>query len=106
MTDIVNRRRRARQLALGAGVMVAIWACGGTSARADGTWCASVQGPDGGAVSCSYATWQQCMASLGGVGGICHLNPDSGAPSGWSDRPPSRAAGSPGTAVGARRASP
>jgi Protein of unknown function (DUF3551) len=95
MSNITKRRRSARWFVLGAGIMVAIWGCGGTRARADGPWCASVQGPDGGAVSCSYGTWQQCMAALGGVGGICHLNPVSGAPSGWRDRLPSRILGSP-----------
>jgi hypothetical protein len=98
MLSIINRRGRARQLALGAGIMVAMWAW--DNARADGPWCASVQGPDGGAVSCSYTTWRQCMASLGGVGGVCHLNPASGVLSGWDDRPPSRIVGSPGTAAG------
>jgi hypothetical protein len=47
-------------------------------ARAEGLWCASVQGPDGGYVSCSYASWQQCQAALSGQGGICHRNPGAG----------------------------
>jgi hypothetical protein len=48
-------------------------------ARAEGLWCASVQGPDGGYVSCSYASWQQCQAALSGNGGICHRNPNAGS---------------------------
>ena len=46
-----------------------------TQVRAEGPWCALVQGPDGGYVSCAYATWQQCQAALSGLGGICHRNP-------------------------------
>jgi hypothetical protein len=41
-------------------------------------WCANVQGPDGGYVSCGYATRAQCLEALSGVGGICHENPASG----------------------------
>ena len=41
-------------------------------------WCALVQGPDGGYVSCGYATRAQCVDALSGVGGICHENPDGG----------------------------
>jgi Protein of unknown function (DUF3551) len=48
-------------------------------ARAEGLWCASVQGPDGGYVSYGYASWQQCQAALSGQGGICHRNPGGGA---------------------------
>jgi hypothetical protein len=44
-------------------------------ARAEDLWCASVQGPDGGYVSCGYASWQQCQAALSGQGGICYRNP-------------------------------
>jgi hypothetical protein len=43
--------------------------------RAEGAWCALVQGPDGGYVSCAYSSWRQCQAALSGLGGICHLNP-------------------------------
>jgi len=59
-------------LALGVAV-VALF--GGAPARAEARWCASVQGPDGGFVSCGYATWQQCRAALSGQGGICHPDP-------------------------------
>jgi hypothetical protein len=41
-------------------------------------WCALVQGPDGGYVSCGYSTRAQCLEALSGVGGICHENPAAG----------------------------
>jgi len=47
-----------------------------SGARAEGSWCALVQGPDGGYVSCSYSSREQCMESLSGNGGICHRNPE------------------------------
>ena len=46
-----------------------------TPARAGAPWCASITGPEGGYVSCSYVTWQQCQAALSGLGGICYMNP-------------------------------
>ena len=48
----------------------------GSTARAEGPWCASVTGPDGGYVLCNYASWDQCVTTLRGIGGICHRNPD------------------------------
>ena len=47
-------------------------------ARAGAPWCASITGPEGGYVSCSYVSWQQCQAALSGLGGICYMNPAGG----------------------------
>jgi hypothetical protein len=70
---------RKATLALAAMLVVAVAALDARApARAEGLWCASVQGPDGGYVSCSYASWQQCQAALSGQGGICHRNPAAG----------------------------
>lgn len=49
-------------------------------------WCASVQGPDGGYVSCGYVSYDQCVAALSGIGGVCHPNPQRG---GTAPRTPS-----------------
>ena len=49
-------------------------------ARAGAPWCASVTGPEGGYVSCSYVSWQQCQAALSGLGGICYMNPAGAHP--------------------------
>jgi hypothetical protein len=48
---------------------------GDAPARADGAWCGSMYGPDGGYVTCTYATREQCVAAASGVGGICFENP-------------------------------
>jgi len=39
-------------------------------------WCAYYKG--GAGTSCGFATFQQCMASVSGVGGTCNLNPSAG----------------------------
>jgi hypothetical protein len=43
-------------------------------AHADGTWCArySVQG---GASNCGFYSFQQCRATVSGIGGFCERNP-------------------------------
>jgi len=41
-------------------------------------WCAIMSGGDnsgGGAMSCYFASWQQCMATLSGIGGNCVASP-------------------------------
>ncbi|MGE5534311.1 MAG: DUF3551 domain-containing protein [Acidobacteriota bacterium] len=39
-------------------------------------WCAleSTQG-GGGATNCGFVTYQQCMATISGIGGYCYQNP-------------------------------
>jgi Protein of unknown function (DUF3551) len=38
-------------------------------------WCAAYYIGQGGARSCAFLTRDQCMASLGGIGGYCYENP-------------------------------
>jgi hypothetical protein len=41
-------------------------------------WCAVLSGTDnsgGGAMSCYYTSWQQCMTTLSGIGGNCVASP-------------------------------
>jgi Protein of unknown function (DUF3551) len=66
-----KRAARAR-LALCTGIVAALVAAP-SGARAG--WCASATGPDGGFVTCGYATWQQCQAAVSGQGGICYRSP-------------------------------
>jgi hypothetical protein len=52
----------------------------GTAAQAqsayDYPWCAMYGGRDGpGATSCYYRTWEECMATLSGIGGSCIQSP-------------------------------
>jgi hypothetical protein len=37
-------------------------------------WCAVYSGDMGGASNCGFLTWQQCMATVSGVGGFCEPN--------------------------------
>ena len=37
-------------------------------------WCAQY-GFRGGARNCGFVSWQQCMATVSGVGGYCEANP-------------------------------
>jgi hypothetical protein len=41
-------------------------------------WCAIYGGGDnsgGGAMSCYYTSWQQCMTTMSGIGGLCVQSP-------------------------------
>jgi hypothetical protein len=63
---------------------------GDAPALADGAWCGSMYGPDGGYVTCTYATREQCVAAASGVGGICYENPAGAGTSRaapWTIRP-------------------
>jgi hypothetical protein len=37
-------------------------------------WCAVYGGRSGGASNCGFLTWQQCMATVSGIGGFCERN--------------------------------
>jgi hypothetical protein len=52
-----------------------------TPALADSAWCGSMYGPDGGYVTCTYATREQCVVAASGVGGVCYENPANAGPS-------------------------
>jgi hypothetical protein len=48
-------------------------------------WCAHYGGRDmGGAANCGFSTYQQCMATISGMGGYCAENPFYNPP----QRPP------------------
>jgi Protein of unknown function (DUF3551) len=38
-------------------------------------WCAYLDLGKGGATNCGFATFQQCLATVSGVGGSCGANP-------------------------------
>jgi hypothetical protein len=44
-------------------------------ARADGTWCA--QYSNHGATNCGFYSFEQCRATVSGIGGFCMRNPFS-----------------------------
>ena len=37
-------------------------------------WCAVYGGRSGGASNCGFLTWQQCVATVSGIGGFCERN--------------------------------
>lgn len=37
-------------------------------------WCAQYSGGRGGGRNCGFTTWEQCRATVHGVGGYCELN--------------------------------
>jgi Protein of unknown function (DUF3551) len=52
--------------------LFAAWAVIGTSAKAqDYPWCANYTK---GSTSCSFVTFEQCMADVSGIGGFCERN--------------------------------
>lgn len=38
-------------------------------------WCAYYAGRNGGATNCGFVSYEQCMATLSGIGGNCQPNP-------------------------------
>ena len=47
-------------------------------ALADGTWCAEYKGAAGG-TNCGFYSFEQCQATVSGIGGFCMRNPFSGS---------------------------
>lgn len=48
-------------------------------------WCAQyAMGEDGGGTNCGFDTYEQCMATLGGMGGFCNRNTQYYPPAGPS----------------------
>ncbi|MFN3656933.1 MAG: DUF3551 domain-containing protein [Pseudolabrys sp.] len=67
---------RARHLIL-AGLAAAAMLGLATPGHADPyKWCAQYgNGWSGGGRNCGFVTWQQCMATVSGIGGYCEPNP-------------------------------
>jgi Protein of unknown function (DUF3551) len=38
-------------------------------------WCANYSGESSGGRNCGFTTWEQCRATVSGVGGFCARNP-------------------------------
>src|SRR6266700_898082 len=76
--------------AMRAGFLFIALILGDAPALADGAWCGSMYGPDGGYVTCTYATREQCLVAASGAGGICYENPAGAGTSRtapWTIRP-------------------
>jgi len=46
-------------------------------AHADGTWCAQYS-MQGGGSNCGFYSFEQCQATVSGIGGFCMRNPFAG----------------------------
>jgi len=59
--------------------VTAIAALAGTASPANAEiyypWCARYGGEMGGASNCGFSTFEQCRATVSGIGGFCELNP-------------------------------
>jgi len=55
-------------------------------------WCANYNAGRGGGRNCGFWTFQQCMATVWGIGGFCELNPMYRGPMAGQIPPPGRSA--------------
>lgn len=55
-------------------ILLAAGALGRPAQAQNYPWCAVYGGRDGGAQNCGFVTFQQCMATLSGMGGFCNRN--------------------------------
>ena len=51
-----------------------VWAQGQPFPYDPYPWCAVYTGRGGGASNCGFRTWDQCMATVSGIGGFCQPN--------------------------------
>lgn len=57
------------------GILVVTAATGTPAQAQDYPWCAYYGGAKIGATNCGFATFQQCQATVSGLGGSCGPNP-------------------------------
>ena len=55
------------------GILVAIAAIGTHAQAQNYPWCA-IYGSGGGGRNCGFTTFEQCMATISGIGGTCQQN--------------------------------
>ena len=61
-------------LAVAAVAAAAVLAPSSGRANIEYPWCAVYSGDAGGASNCGFVTWEQCMATVSGIGGSCEPN--------------------------------
>jgi hypothetical protein len=50
-------------------------------------WCAELRDRSGSSTNCGFTSFEQCMATVRGIGGFCHENPYNRA---WGSEEPPR----------------
>ncbi len=64
-----------RILLLTLGILWSMTAFGSVAEAQNYPWCADYSGGDmGGGTNCGFTTFEQCMATLSGMGGFCNRN--------------------------------
>jgi hypothetical protein len=64
-----------RVLLLTLGILGSMFAFGSVAEAQNYPWCAEYGGGDmGGGTNCGFTTFEQCMATLSGMGGFCNRN--------------------------------
>ena len=63
-----------RSLLLVAGIVVVAGVMSTAAQAQNYPWCAYYGGRDGGGANCGFTTYEQCMATLSGMGGYCNRN--------------------------------
>ena len=63
-----------KALILAIGILAAAPALSTRAEAQNYPWCAYYGGWDGGGTNCGFTTFEQCMATLSGMGGFCDRN--------------------------------
>jgi len=87
--SVRQHREIAMRILLFPLAILAVTAGIGTPAQAQNyPWCAQYGGPGG--TNCGFTTFQQCMATIAGMGGFCNANTQYVPPAGPSAPRPRR----------------
>ena len=71
-----------KALLFAAALIAAAGALTGSAQAQNYPWCALYGGRGGGGQNCGFSTFEQCMATLSGMGGFCNRNPQYVPPPG------------------------
>ncbi len=55
-------------------LVVGSWMVASTAEAQNYPWCAQYSGRGGGGQNCGFSTFEQCMATVSGIGGFCNRN--------------------------------
>ena len=61
-----------RTIAIASFTLTTLLLCAGAAQAAP--WCAHYGGRGGGGTNCGFYSFQQCMATISGIGGVCLVN--------------------------------
>lgn len=63
-----------RRLLATVALIVGVLAFGGAARAQNYPWCAQYSGNMGGSMNCGFVSFDQCMATVRGMGGFCVVN--------------------------------